>query len=248
MVRCSHTGGKRPKYGLSNMDDSDLLAELDLGEAGAPRLLGNLAKPFSVELTRELSAADIAALALPRGAKPSPIARIHASHHALARCLASGMKATQAALITGYSASRISILQRDETFAALVRDYRDEAKATFADLAERMNGMSLDAIEILHDRLHAEPQEFSIPMLLDVVKAFADRTGHGPGQEVHLKVDRDFIDRPPRESAEEWQARRAKELAAPIVEVEKVRDVVGPEVGPEAEAEVIPFKGSAHET
>ena len=29
------------------MDDSDLLSELDLGEAAQPRLLGNLRKAFS---------------------------------------------------------------------------------------------------------------------------------------------------------------------------------------------------------
>jgi hypothetical protein len=125
---------------------------------------------------------------------------------------------------------------------ALVKDYSDEARATFADLAERMAGMSLDAIEILHERLHANPETFSIPVLLDVVKTMADRTGHGPGQEVHLKVDRDFIDRPPRETAAEWQARRVKELAAPI---EGIRGGEGPEVGPEAK--VLQLRGT-HET
>ena len=92
-------------------------------------------------------------------------------------------------------------------------DYRSEAKAIFADLAERMNNMSLDAIELLQERLHDNPETFSIPVLLDVVKAFADRTGHGPGQEVHLKMDQNFIDRPPRENFDKWRERRAKELA-----------------------------------
>jgi uncharacterized protein YdbL (DUF1318 family) len=211
------------------MDDSDLLSELDLADVSSPRLLGNLRKAFSCEHTRELTDADIAALSMPRGAVAPALVRIHSSHHALARCLASGMKASEASLITGYSQGRISILQKDATFAALVRDYSDEAKATFADLAERMSGLSLDAIEILHERLHANPETFSIPVLLDVVKTLADRTGHGPGQEVHLKVDRDFIDRPPRESAEEWKSRRARELAAP-----PARDASGPEAGPEA--------------
>lgn len=209
------------------MDDSDLLGELDLVEEAAPRLLGAPRRPFSCECTRELTRADIAALELPRGTKPAPLARIHSSHHSLARCLASGMKTSQAALITGYSVGRISNLQNDPTFTALVRDYRDEAKATFADLAERMANLSLDAIEILHERLHTEPGEFSIPVLLDVVKTLADRTGHGPGQEVNLKIDRDFIDRPPRETAEEWTARRERELSAP-------RGDSGPEAGPEA--------------
>jgi ATP sulfurylase len=122
------------------------------------------------------------------------------------------MKQSQAALVTGYSANRISILLDDPAFSALVEDYRTEAKAAFADLAERMNNMSLDAIELLQERLHDNPEIFSIPMLLDVVKAFADRTGHGPGQEVHLKMDQNFIDRPPRENFDEWKERRAREL------------------------------------
>lgn len=198
-------------------EDQELLDALDftsptvvpLRTVGAPR------KPFMCEHVRELTEADIVALALPRGGKPTPLVRIHASHHSLAKCLASGMKPAQASLVTGYSSSRISILQADAAFQALVRDYADEAKSVFADLAERMNDMSLDALEVLQERLQASPETFSIPVLLDVVKAFADRTGHGPGQEVHLKVDRDFIDRPPRETIDEWKERRARELASP---------------------------------
>jgi len=115
---------------------------------------------------------------------------------------------------------------QDPAFMSLVADYKNEAKSVFADLAERMSDMSLDAIEILHERLQANPETFTIPVLVDVVKAFADRTGHGPGQEVHLKVDRDFIDRPPRESAEEWKARRAEELAgAEVVPLTGIREV-----------------------
>ena len=191
----------------------DLLAELDFGPSDTA--LDVPRAPLSCESTRELTEGDIAALALPRGITSRPITRIHASHHSLAKCLASGMKPAQAGLVTGYSNSRISILQADPTFAALVRDYTNEARSTFADLAERMNDMSLDAIEILQERLQANPETFSIPVLLDVVKAFADRTGHGPGQEVHLKVDRDFIDRPPRESFDDWKTRRSRELASP---------------------------------
>jgi hypothetical protein len=171
--------------------------------------------PFRAEYSRDLTKADIAALSANRGIKPKSLVRIHASHHSLARCLASGMKQSQAALVTGYAQGRISILMADPAFQALVEDYKAEAKSIFADLAERMNDMSLDAIELLQERLNDSPESFSIPVLLDVVKTFADRTGHGPGQEVTLKVDRDLIDRPPRETFDEWEARRVKELTGP---------------------------------
>jgi hypothetical protein len=162
--------------------------------------------------SRDLTEADGAALSSDRGVKPASLVRIHSSHHSLARCLAMGMKDSHVALITGYSPSRISILKNDPAFSALVADYRAEAKAIFADLGERMADISLDAIELLHERLQAKPEEFSVPMLLDVIKAFADRTGHGPGQEITMKVSRDIIDRPPRESFAEWEERRSKEL------------------------------------
>jgi hypothetical protein len=122
------------------------------------------------------------------------------------------MKPSQAALVTGYDAARISVLQSDPAFTALVADYQNESKAIFADLAERMNNMSLDAIELLQARLHESPQEFTPGMLLDVIKTFADRTGHGPGQDVNVKMSMDLVDRPPRESFEDWEARRAREL------------------------------------
>jgi hypothetical protein len=192
---------------------ADPLDELDF--VGPPRLLGNLGRAaISATPGRDLTQADLQALEGPRGANlPRSIQRLRSSHHALARCLASGMKASQASLITGYTQNRISLLQDDPAFQALLADYRAEARDIFADLNERMNNLSLDAIEELHERLVDAPEAFSIGMLLDVVKAFADRTGHGPGQEVKLTVSPSMIDRPPKETYEEWQARRARELS-----------------------------------
>src|SRR5215471_8209329 len=194
--------------------DDDLLAELDLGGASAEREFRTAARAEEyLWYERDLTEGDIAALKhRSEPITPPALVRIHSSHHSLARCLAMGMKDAHVALITGYSPSRISILKNDPAFTALVADYRAEAKAVFADLGERMADISLDAIELLHERLQAKPEDFSIPMLLDVIKAFADRTGHGPGQEITMKVAKDFIDRPPRESFEDWERRRKSEL------------------------------------
>ena len=122
------------------------------------------------------------------------------------------MTAPQASLVTGYGYQRIYMLQRDPSFIALVQEYKLEAKEIFADLNERMTNISLDAIEELQALPDSAPEGFSISMLLDVVKTFADRTGHGPGQEVKLSVSASMIDRPPQETYEEWQKRRAREL------------------------------------
>ena len=205
-----------------------LIDELDVSAPGL-RVNGPLRRAFYCEYARDLTEADHAALALPRGIKAQSLKRIHASHHSLARCLATGMKPAQAALVTGYALGRIQGLLVDPAFTALVEDYRNEAKSIFADLAERMNDMSLDAIELLQERLHESPESFTVPMLLDVVKAFADRTGHGPNQEVNLKVSTDLVDRPPRETFEEWEARRKRALEAPVGPgLEDSLDVPGP--------------------
>lgn len=193
---------------LGPYEPDELLAELDL----APRTSGRPRTPAHVEYSRDLTRADLAALQGPRGVTPKSLIRIHASHHALARCLASGMNSWQAALVTGYDPARISVLQNDPAFSALVAEYRAESKAVFADMAERMSNISLDALELLQERLQAKPEAFTESMLLDVVKAFADRTGHGPGQDVNVRMSMDLIDRPPQEDFEDWKARRAREL------------------------------------
>jgi len=192
--------------------EKTLLEELDL----APRTRGRPATEVYIAYERDLTEADVAALAAPKGVKPKSLVRIHASHHALARCLAAGMRPAHAALVTGYSSSRISILQQDQAFMALVSDYQAEARAAYADLGERMNNLSLDAIELLQERLHEFPEGFSIPMLLDLVRTFADRTGHGPNQELTLKMDQNLIDRPPKETFEQWEERRRRELSEPV--------------------------------
>ena len=147
-----------PNSTVESQEDS-LLDELDF----RPRILGNVPKPdVSATYVRDLTEADMAALNGPRGSSPPRLVqKMRSSHHALARCLASGMKAVQAAAVTGYTQNRISILQQDPTFQALVTDYRVEAKEIFADLTERMTNLSLDAIEELHERLADAPEAFS---------------------------------------------------------------------------------------
>lgn len=196
------------------MDDETISAaeQLVTDLEWQPKLLPP-AGSAKVEYVRDLTEADLAAPRAPT--PPRALLRIHASHHAVARCLATGIKQNQVALVTGYTPMRISFLLQDPTFQALVNDYRTEAKAVFADLAERMTEMSLDAMELLQEKLHDNPAEFTIPALIEIIKTFADRTGHGPNQTVSVSLNRDLIDRPPRESHEEWLARRAAELQPP---------------------------------
>lgn len=191
------------------MSDDDLVGELSLGPQ--PQLPAFPSRTLAATYTRDLTTADIAALG--KGETPAPsLVRVHSSHHALAKCLAAGMRPYQAALVTGYSNSRISILQRDPLFNQLVEEYKAENESVMADLAVRMRGLSHDAIEALHDRLLDNPEAFSPGMLLDIVKATADRTGFGTNSNVNVNLNVPTIDRPPREDYDKWKERRLKEL------------------------------------
>lgn len=194
---------------MADESDSDLLATLDI----VPAIYGaRPSKSHYVAYERDLTQADIEALVLPRSVQPKSLMKIHASHHALARALASGMKQVEAALVTGYSPGRVHALLQDPAFKDLVKDYQDEAKLQFADAQQLMANMHLDAMMLLKEKMEEKPEDFTPSMLMDIVKGFADRTGHGPNQEVNLRVQSDFIDRPPRESREDWEKRRNEEL------------------------------------
>ena len=193
------------------MTKTRILEELDLVEPKVHK--GRPGVPISADYVRDLTEADIVATKLERGkgAHAPVLQQVRYSHHALAKLIAIGTSANQCAMITGYNPIRIQQLMKDATFKALVEDYREESKDTVANMTLRMSNISLDALEELQQRLHDSPEEFSIPTLLDLVRSFADRTGHGPGAKLDISMSADTIDRPPREGYEEWSERRKKE-------------------------------------
>lgn len=143
-------------------------------------LIGRKAQPVMAEPVRPLTEADIALLATERGIQPTALSRLTDRHHALARCLAEGMSHVEAAAITGYTPSRISILNDSPLFSELVAHYRANKDAVLADLHERMLSAGLTAITELAERLESEPEKIGTPTLIEAIKTLADRTGHGP--------------------------------------------------------------------
>ncbi len=141
---------------------------------------GRAAKALSAEVCRELVASDLELLATERAIKPTHVQRITDRHHALARCLATGMSATEAGLCTGYTASRISVLRGDPSFEELISFYQRERGVQVLDLQQRMASLAIDATSEIQDRLELDPASFNMDALLDVVKLTADRTGNGP--------------------------------------------------------------------
>jgi hypothetical protein len=142
-----------------------------------------------VEVVRDLVEDDLRELDEPRDSKPVPLTRrMNERHHALARLLSSGVADWEAAAMTGYCASHISILKTDPTFKDLLHFYREKVDVATADLHSRLSGMSIDALDELRRRLEEEPDTIRPHLLLEMVKAGADRTGHGPSS-TNLQVN-----------------------------------------------------------
>jgi hypothetical protein len=148
------------------------------------------------QLAGELTATDLALEgSAPKGSEPSPLKRIGARHHAVAKALAEGMRPGIVAATYNYSVSRISILQSDPTFQELIEHYRAEVNYDYARTRERLVALGVDAAEALADRIENTPDDVSTGMLVKIVEATADRTGHGKKTEADINLNVGFADR-----------------------------------------------------
>lgn len=155
------------------------------------RVRGRARKQVAAAVVRPLREADLALLESEGEVKPTPIAKIRERHHALARCLADGMSEAEAGIATGYSASRISILKGDPSFADLVKFYRDSAAERYLGMHDMLAAVGMDATTEILDRLEEDPTQFKVKELIELASFGADRTGHGPTskQEVNHTVN-----------------------------------------------------------
>jgi hypothetical protein len=158
--------------------------------------VGRKPKQVNVEILREITESDLALLETERGIKPSHIARLSERHHALARCLASGLSVADACAITGYTQSRVSILKGDPSFEELISFYTRTNGEAVRDLTAKMTAVAHDAVGIIQERLEDQPDEIPLDSLLDIAKFSSDRTGHGPqSRQQHLHVHMNLADR-----------------------------------------------------
>lgn len=128
---------------------------------------------------RELTDAELAD-AMTTKAAPPVIKRLRDSHHALARALALGNTPQQASLATGYSISRISILQSDPSFRDLMEHYRRTNDEAIIDIEGRIVGLAADLMQELRERLEEAPETFDNETIADATKMMLDRAGYAP--------------------------------------------------------------------
>lgn len=119
----------------------------------------------------------------PAGSMPSttPIQKIRTPHHELARLLAMGLKDVEVSRATGYSQSRICILKQDPMFRELLAHYSANRDAAAADMSQRLQALSLSAVEELLERLD-DPEvmaDVSMKDLRQIAEMGLDRTGYG---------------------------------------------------------------------
>lgn len=190
-------------------DDLDQLLSFSLPSARGGRKPKGVAVWFGE--ARELGEADFALLMNPQslGDKPPAVKTLRATHHALARALAAGHKPGMAGSMTGYSPSRVSILQADPAFQELVEYYRTEVGDVFIDAQKRLADLGVDAISELQERLEDEPGSFANKDLMALVTLTMDRSvappkskpeGQGSGPAALPPIQINFIS-PPAEPA-----------------------------------------------
>lgn len=148
------------------------------------RTVGRSAVSVDVEVVREITEDDLMLLEEPRPKPTTPVVKVvkqlRERHHALARLLAAGIPHWEAAAITGYEPSRVSILRRDPAFQNLISFYTEKKDAAFADVHANLNGLTVDALSVIRERLEENPDDFSNRELRELIKTGADRSGHGP--------------------------------------------------------------------
>jgi hypothetical protein len=154
---------------------------LDLSRLAAP---GRKTHRLEANIVRELRESDFALLETRPAVQAFDIKRLTERHHSLARLLAGGVPPGEAAVITGYVPSRVSVLQESPAFRELVAFYSDAKDVQFAQVHEQIAGLSKDALLELRTRLEDSPEDFSNGMLLELITKTLDRSGFGPTSQV----------------------------------------------------------------
>jgi hypothetical protein len=138
---------------------------------------GRPRRVLTADVVREIEDSDLEFLAAtPRNMAPPELKKITERHHGLARLLATGVSAGEAAVITGYDPSRVSTLQNSPAFIELVALYSREVDLQFSSVLQHMSGLSKDALLEIRERIEETPEKFSNRELLAIVTELTDRS------------------------------------------------------------------------
>lgn len=108
-----------------------------------------------------------------------------------------GQSPGDCARILRYDPSRVSILQGDPSFQAMVEYYSTVKDEEFRQHAAKLSDLNETVIDELQERIEVEPENFTPSQLTELLKVTADRTGLGPTSTVrhtHLAVTASDLD------------------------------------------------------
>lgn len=128
--------------------------------------------------------------------------RIKHRHHSLARALAEGLTCTEAAAVTGYAISRVSILQNDPAFAELVANYTSQVREKFLDAQQKRAELHETVLDELQSRLDENPDKLGTATLIEMLKVTEDKLSAAAASAMPrtgLSVQISFTEPPPRE-------------------------------------------------
>ncbi len=106
------------------------------------------------------------------------VKRLRDSHHALARAIASGMPLQAASAATGYSPSRISMLQADPSFRELLDHYRRTKEEAVIDVEARFLYAGLDSLQSYMEQLEDDPESIPVALRVEAAKVFSAIAGY----------------------------------------------------------------------
>lgn len=193
----------------------DIIAGLFSSPDGRSRVMSRAKVAIGIHAVRPIDPQDFISLQTSSGYTEgaAPLKRLRATHHQLARLLAAGSSPEECTILTHYCASRISVLQSDPTFNALVESYRKELTSAVADIPGQLLNVALDSLQEFRDRLEDEPGNISDKDLLAAAKLGLDRAGYGPSSTVNNNHKHGLSD----EFLAELAARANQESRATVV-------------------------------
>jgi hypothetical protein len=143
---------------------------------------GAVAEPLILEVTRELTAEDIARMGDAPKVSVPVLQRLRATHHRQAGLLAEGKSVKEVAAIIGCTTQRIVQLQVDPTFADLVAYYHDQMMVNLLSDAARLKAKIIDvgemAVDELVDRMEDDAKRQNMPVgeIRKIAEFAMDRT------------------------------------------------------------------------
>lgn len=159
---------------------------------------------LKLELLRELTPADFEP-ADGASAKTPIIKQLRHSHHLAAKLIAEGRRGPEIMAITGYSASRISILKNDPAFRDLVAYYKSQVDAAFESVHSKLAALGASCVDELLERLE-DPDKLSTKQVVEIMEATLDRSSApkkgaaagGPAAGGGVVINVGFVDPAPK--------------------------------------------------